>query len=67
MSRGMLVDAATRVRMDRVYRGFIDENLEWPNVAYECQHMVLRHSLASELNVVANRLARIAQSAGGGE
>ncbi len=58
----MLVDAATRVRMDRVYRGFIDENLEWPNVAYECQHLVLRRSLASELNVVANRLARIAQA-----
>jgi (1->4)-alpha-D-glucan 1-alpha-D-glucosylmutase len=56
----MLVDAATRVRMDRVYRGFIDENLEWPNVAYECQHLVLRRSLASELNTVANRLARIA-------
>ncbi len=58
----MLVDAATRVRMDRVYRGFIDENLEWPNVAYECQHLVLRRSLASELNVVANRLARISQT-----
>ena len=57
----MLVDAATRTRMDRVYRGFIDENLNWPNVAYECQHLVLRRSLSSELNVVANRLARIAQ------
>jgi (1->4)-alpha-D-glucan 1-alpha-D-glucosylmutase len=57
----MLVDAATRVRMDRVYRGFIDENLEWPDVAYECQHLVLRRSLSSELNVVTNRLARIAQ------
>jgi (1->4)-alpha-D-glucan 1-alpha-D-glucosylmutase len=58
----MLVDAATRARMDRVYRGFIDENLEWPNVAYECQHLVLRRSLSSELNFVANRLARIAQT-----
>ena len=57
----MLVDPATRVRMDRVYRGFIEENQEWPNIAYECQHLVLRRSLASELNVVANRLARIAQ------
>ena len=57
----MLVDAATRLRMDRVYRGFIDENIEWPNVAYECQHLVLRRSLSSELNVVANRLARIAE------
>ncbi|HVW70390.1 MAG TPA: malto-oligosyltrehalose synthase [Steroidobacteraceae bacterium] len=57
----MLVDAATRARIDRVYRGFIGENLEWPEVAYQCQHLVLRRSLAAELNVVTNRLARIAQ------
>jgi (1->4)-alpha-D-glucan 1-alpha-D-glucosylmutase len=57
----MLVDPATRARMDRVYTAFIDEHLEWPNVAYECQHLVLRRSLASELNTVTNLLARIAQ------
>jgi (1->4)-alpha-D-glucan 1-alpha-D-glucosylmutase len=57
----MLVDPATRSRMDRVYSGFIDEHLEWPDVAYECQHLVLRRSLASELNTVTNLLARIAQ------
>ena len=58
----MLVDAATRARMDRVYQSFVGEHLEWQNVAYEAQHLVLRRSLASELNVVANRLARIAQT-----
>ena len=57
----MLVDPATRGRMDRVYSGFIDEHLEWGNVAYECQHLVLRRSLASELNTVTNLLARIAE------
>jgi (1->4)-alpha-D-glucan 1-alpha-D-glucosylmutase len=57
----MLVDPATRARMDRVYSAFIDAHLEWPNVAYECQHLVLRRSLASELNTVTNLLARIAQ------
>jgi (1->4)-alpha-D-glucan 1-alpha-D-glucosylmutase len=57
----MLVDPATRGRLDRVYTGFIDEHLEWQNVAYECQHLVLRRSLASELNTVANQLARIAE------
>jgi (1->4)-alpha-D-glucan 1-alpha-D-glucosylmutase len=57
----LLVDPATRVRMDRVYSGFIEEHLEWANVAYECQHLVLRRSLASELNTVTNLLARIAQ------
>jgi (1->4)-alpha-D-glucan 1-alpha-D-glucosylmutase len=57
----MLVDPATRTRMDRVYSSFIEEHLEWPSVAYECQHLVLRRSLASELNTVTNLLARIAQ------
>jgi malto-oligosyltrehalose synthase len=58
----MLVDPATRARMDRVYSSFIDAHLEWQNVAYDCQHMVLRRSLASELNTVTNLLARIAQT-----
>jgi (1->4)-alpha-D-glucan 1-alpha-D-glucosylmutase len=58
----MLVDAATKARMDRVYRAFIDQDLEWPNVAYDAQHMILRRSLSSELNVVATQLTRIAQA-----
>jgi (1->4)-alpha-D-glucan 1-alpha-D-glucosylmutase len=58
----MLVDAATKARMDRVYRLFIDQDLEWANVAYDAQHMILRRSLASELSVVANQLTRIAQA-----
>ncbi|MBV9914778.1 MAG: malto-oligosyltrehalose synthase [Sinobacteraceae bacterium] len=58
----LLVDAATKARMDRVYQSFIEQTLEWQNVAYEAQHMILRRSLAAELNVVANQLARIAQA-----
>jgi (1->4)-alpha-D-glucan 1-alpha-D-glucosylmutase len=58
----MLIDAATRVRMDRVYRGATGETQEWRDVAYECQQLVLRRSLASELNVATNQLARIARS-----
>ncbi len=58
----MLVDSATRARMDRVYRAVIDEPLEWRDVAYECQQLVLRRSLASELNVATNQLARIARA-----
>ena len=58
----MLIDAATRTRMDRVYRALSGESLEWRDVAYECQQLVLRRSLASELNVATNQLARIARS-----
>lgn len=58
----LLVDAATRARMDRVYQSFIGQTLEWSNVAYEAQHMILRRSLASELSVVTTQLTRIAQA-----
>jgi malto-oligosyltrehalose synthase len=58
----MLIDSATRARMERVYRNFSNEPLEWRDVAYECQQLVLRHSLASELNVATNQLARIARA-----
>jgi (1->4)-alpha-D-glucan 1-alpha-D-glucosylmutase len=58
----MLVDAATKARMDRVYQTFIGQHLVWPDVAYDAQHMILRRSLASELSVVANQLTRIAQA-----
>jgi (1->4)-alpha-D-glucan 1-alpha-D-glucosylmutase len=57
----MLVDAATRTRMDRAYRALTGEALEWRDVAYDCQQLVLRRSLASELNVATNQLARIAR------
>ena len=56
----LLVDSASKGRMARIYRSFIGEPRQWPDVAYECQHRVLRKSLASELNTAANLLARIA-------
>src|SRR6185437_17091733 len=58
----LLVDAASKGRMGRAYRSFIGEPRQWPDVAYECQHRVLRMSLASELNTAANLLAGIAHA-----
>ena len=56
----LLVDTGGRGRMGRVYRSFIGEPRQWPDITYECQHRVLRKSLASELTTAANLLARIA-------
>jgi len=56
----LLLDAGSKGRMSRIYRSFIGEPRQWPDVAYECQQRVLRKSLASELNTAANLLARIA-------
>jgi malto-oligosyltrehalose synthase len=57
----LLVDGGSRARMDRVYRSFVGEPRHWPDIAYQCQHLVLRTSLASDLNTVANLLAGIAR------
>jgi (1->4)-alpha-D-glucan 1-alpha-D-glucosylmutase len=56
----LLIDSASKARMSRVYRSFVGEPRQWTDIAYQCQHLVLRRSLASELNTAANLLARIA-------
>ena len=56
----LLIDSGSKTRMSRVYRTFVGEPRQWPDIAYQCQHLVLRRSLASELNTAANLLARIA-------
>ena len=56
----LLVDNLSKGRMGRIYRSFVGEPRQWPDIAYECQHRVLRQSLGSELSTAANLLARIA-------
>ncbi|MEP7242241.1 MAG: malto-oligosyltrehalose synthase [Gammaproteobacteria bacterium] len=59
---GLLVDSRAKSRLDRIYQSFIIDYVEWADVAYDSKVLVLRTSLASELNVLANQLARIAQA-----
>jgi (1->4)-alpha-D-glucan 1-alpha-D-glucosylmutase len=59
---GVFVDSRAKGRLDRVYRTFIGDYLEWSDTAYDSKVLVLRTSLAAELNVLANQLARIAQT-----
>jgi (1->4)-alpha-D-glucan 1-alpha-D-glucosylmutase len=59
---GLFVDARAKTRLDRVYRTFIGDYVEWADTAYDSKVLILRTSLAAELNVLANQLARIAQT-----
>jgi (1->4)-alpha-D-glucan 1-alpha-D-glucosylmutase len=59
---GLFVDSRTKTRLDRIYRAFIGDYVEWPDAAYDSKVLVLRSLLAAELNVLANQLARIAQT-----
>ncbi|MBX5462953.1 MAG: malto-oligosyltrehalose synthase [Steroidobacteraceae bacterium] len=59
---GVFVDARAKPRLDRIYSSFIVDYAEWQDVAFDSKLLVLRTSLAAELNVLANQLARIAQA-----
>ncbi|MGD9765812.1 MAG: malto-oligosyltrehalose synthase [Candidatus Binatia bacterium] len=59
---GLFVDAGARRRLDRAYRGFVGEPLDWASTAYEAKHLIVRTSLAAELNVLTNQLVHIARA-----
>jgi (1->4)-alpha-D-glucan 1-alpha-D-glucosylmutase len=59
---GLFVDAANARRMERIYESFIGEEVDFDDVAYRSRRLIVRTALVSELNVLANRLARIALS-----
>jgi (1->4)-alpha-D-glucan 1-alpha-D-glucosylmutase len=59
---GLFVDSAAAMRLERIYRNFIDDEIDFPDLAYRCRKLIARVALASELNVLANRLTHIALS-----
>jgi (1->4)-alpha-D-glucan 1-alpha-D-glucosylmutase len=59
---GLFVDSRAKSRLDRIYRNFIVDYVEWADTAYDSKILILRYALAAELNVLANQLARIAQA-----
>ena len=59
---GLFVDSESRGRMDRIYRAFIGPHADFDQLAYDCRKLVMERALASELNVLANSLSRIALS-----
>ncbi|MGC1373823.1 MAG: malto-oligosyltrehalose synthase, partial [Candidatus Sulfotelmatobacter sp.] len=59
---GLFVDPGNAGRMDRIYESFIGDEVDFDNLAYLSRRLIIRTALVSELNVLANRLARIALS-----
>jgi len=60
--QGLCVDANARGRMDRIYRAFLGEPIDWPETVRQSKRQILREMLSAELNVLAGQLARIARS-----
>ena len=57
---GLFVDAAAESRFDRIYHRFTGERQSFERVAYESRLLIMGTTLAAELHMLANRLARIA-------
>jgi (1->4)-alpha-D-glucan 1-alpha-D-glucosylmutase len=57
---GLFVDPEAVMRMERIYRTFINDQIDFEDLAYRCRKLIIRVALVSELNVLANQLIRIA-------
>ncbi len=59
---GLFVDGNAATKMERIYRSFTGQTIAFPDLAYSCKKLILKVALASELNVLANLISRIALS-----
>src|SRR5215469_14795127 len=57
---GLFVDRSAAMTMQRVYRSFTGISEDFEDIVYRCKKHILKEVLASELNVLANLLSRIA-------
>lgn len=57
---GVFVDPAAVMRLERTYRNFAGDDVDLDDLFYRCRKLIIRVSLASELNVLANQIAKIA-------
>ena len=59
---GLFVDPAAASRFERIYRNFTGSEIDFDDLAYRSRRLIIRVALASELNVLADQLTRIALS-----
>lgn len=58
---GVFVDAAGQRPLTAYYERFIGESIDFDELAYFCKRLIVRMSMASELNVLGDRLDRISE------
>jgi (1->4)-alpha-D-glucan 1-alpha-D-glucosylmutase len=58
---GLFVDTAAAERFDRVYRRFTGEQRSFDEIEHQSRILIMSTTLAAELDLLASRLARIAE------
>ena len=60
LANNLFVDPAAERRLTRIYDDFVGTAVDFEDLVYRCKKLIMDTALSSELNVLANRLARIA-------
>lgn len=58
---GLFVDARNEAAFDRLYTAFVGRELNFQELVYAAKRMIMRESLASEINSLAHQLERLAE------
>lgn len=61
LANGLFVDSAGEVGMDRAYRRFLGEKMDFEEILYDCKKLIMQNALASELDVLLRLLLRISE------
>ncbi|MGH6635909.1 MAG: malto-oligosyltrehalose synthase, partial [Gammaproteobacteria bacterium] len=56
---GLFVDPAAEARMEHIYAGFTGERIDFAELIHRSKRLIMKTALTSEINVLANQLARI--------
>ncbi len=60
LANNLFVDTSAERKMTRIYDDFLDEETDFEELVYRSKKLIMDTALASELTVLATRLARIA-------
>lgn len=58
---GLFVDAASEAHLSTTYQRFTSDSIDFRELAYRCKRLIVRMSMASELQVLGYRLDRISE------
>ena len=59
---GLFVDTGAAKRMERLYKSFTGEQVNFDDLLYRSKQLIMKIALAGELNVLANLLSKIAEA-----
>jgi (1->4)-alpha-D-glucan 1-alpha-D-glucosylmutase len=62
MVGGLFVDASHEREMERIYTRFVARKIDYEDLVYHSKKLIMQVAMASELNVLAHALNRIAES-----